>query len=96
VYTLDSSAAGQEMLPLPGRTISCQPREAGNRCEEGRLLVTQPVDFAGDPHLRDIDPVHTGTPTDATQLIATDPRSGAGAIHRLLRQQEEPPRRWDI
>ena len=86
----------RKRYPCPAAPTGAGRGKPAAGVADGRPLVAQPVDFAGDPHLRDVDPVDTGTPTDATQLIATDPRSGAGAIHRLLRQQEEPPRRSDI
>ena len=65
---------------------------------EESLRATQPTDLAGNPCPSQIGAADAGTPTSRTlpdtgELVAADPRPVTGAIHRLLGQQDEPPRR---
>jgi hypothetical protein len=53
----------------------------------------QTLELVFNPRRRCIDPVQSGATSDARELIATDPRSPSVSAERLLRQQQEPPRR---
>jgi hypothetical protein len=91
--------AGQEVLPLPGRTPDGAGRgkPALSMWEES-LCMIQLADLAGRPCPNKIDAADIGTPTSRTlpntgESIPADPRPVTWAIHRLLGQQDEPPRR---
>jgi hypothetical protein len=58
-----------------------------------KLHPVEPTELAGVPNGCDIDPACAGPPTDAGKAIAPNPRSLTASIHRLLRQQDEPPGR---
>jgi hypothetical protein len=65
---------------------------------EESLCTTQPTDLAGRPCPIEIDAADAGTPTSRTlpdtgELITANTRPVTRAIHRLLGQQDEPPRR---
>ena len=56
------------------------------------------AELAGHPCRREIHAADAGAPAtrtlpDAGELVAADPRSVTRTIHRLLGQQDEPPRR---
>ena len=56
-----------------------------------KLHPVEPTELAGVLSGSDIDPAHAGPPTDAGEVIAPNRQSLTASIHRLLRQQDEPP-----
>lgn len=75
--------------PHPLASARGKPSEAGVR--QVGLHPTGTAQLASDPCHCDIGPACTGTFTDACEAIATDPRPATLPIHRLLRQEDEPP-----
>jgi hypothetical protein len=58
-----------------------------------KLHPVEPTELAGVLNGSDTDPACAGPPTNAGEVIAPDRRSLTASIHRLLRQQDEPPGR---
>jgi hypothetical protein len=58
-----------------------------------KLHPVEPTELAGVPNGSDIGPARAWPPTDAGEVVAPNRRSLTASIQRLLRQQDEPPRR---
>jgi hypothetical protein len=64
---------------------------------EESLCTTQSTDLAGSPCPIEIVAADAGTPAsrtlpDTCEPVTADTRPVTGAVHRLLGQQDEPPR----